>query len=79
MRHGKLNVATCVIVNGRSGVGFCAPALTCAPAVVDMNVRNSAALARSFIGFPIEFSDVTKVTTLMRHYASSVWSCRRGR
>ena len=43
MRQGRLNVATWVIVNGRSGSGFNSPALTCARAAADTNVSNIAA------------------------------------
>ena len=44
MRQGRLNVATCVIVNGRLGSGFSSPALICACAVADTRVSSSAAL-----------------------------------
>jgi hypothetical protein len=30
--------------------------------LADMSVRNSAALAKDFTGFPLEFSAMTKVT-----------------
>ena len=48
MRQGKLNVATCVIVNGWFGSGFCSPALTCARAVV-ASVRSRAAFTNVFM------------------------------
>jgi hypothetical protein len=43
MRQGRLNVATWVIVNGRSGCGFNSPALIWACAADDANVSSSAA------------------------------------
>src|SRR6267142_267494 len=43
MRHGRLNVATWVIVNGRSGCGFNSPALIWARAADDTRMSNSAA------------------------------------
>ena len=48
MRQGRLNVATCVIVNGRLGSGFCSPALTCARAVA-ASVSSRAAFTNVFI------------------------------
>ena len=49
MRHGRLNVATWVIVNGRSASGGFAPALTCASAGAAMSVSSSSELESFFI------------------------------
>ena len=48
MRQGSLNSATCVIVNGRLGSGFCVPALIWARAV-EAIVSSSAAFKSVFM------------------------------
>ena len=63
MRHGRLNVATCVIVNGRLASGFCSPALTCACAAADTTDTSSAARMMAFIGLLLwGFSACANVT-----------------
>src|SRR5215471_10270709 len=49
MRHGRLNVATWVMVNGSSGSGFKEPALVCVQAGADASKDNSTALKRAFM------------------------------
>ena len=49
MRHGRLKVATWVIVNGRVASGVCVPALTCAPAPL-AKVKDKTAIA-NFMGY----------------------------
>src|SRR5262245_61105023 len=44
IRHGRLNVATSVIVNGRLASAFCSPALICASADVHASVKSNAVL-----------------------------------
>src|SRR4029078_10890300 len=49
MRHGRLNSATCVNVNGKLDSGAFSPAFTCACAAVHRHERDSAARDNAFI------------------------------
>ena len=53
IRQGRLNVVTCVIVNGRLASGVCVPALTCASAAVETKVNNNMARTNSFISISL--------------------------
>src|SRR3954454_10352185 len=53
IRQGRLKVATCVIVNGRSASGFSVPALTWALAVPAPSVNSSTELSNDFIVLPV--------------------------
>src|SRR6185369_14106148 len=52
MRQGKLNSATCVIVNGSVASGACLPAFTWARCSVDKTIRNSTAAIHALIAAP---------------------------
>src|SRR5262245_57098835 len=60
IRQGRLNVVTCVIVNGWFGSSLCSPALTCAPAADGTSVRSSAALI-SVLMCLVSFTDQVRV------------------
>src|SRR3954463_8895661 len=53
-RHGRLNVATCVMVNGTLGSGFRSPALICASARVETRASSSA-VGNFVIDFRLRF------------------------
>src|SRR4051812_37711232 len=55
MRQGRLNVATWVIVNGRLGSGFNAPALIWAYAEADTSMSRRTALGSVFMISRIPF------------------------
>src|SRR5678815_1309726 len=52
IRHGRLNSATLVIVNGWSSSGGWVPAFTCARASADRSIRDTAAVTHAFMEAP---------------------------
>src|ERR1019366_5305072 len=80
IRQGRLNVATCVTVNGRFVSDVCVPALNCACAAVETKVKNSVPRTNIFIVFPSsEFFVMANTTQSTRDRASLTTQTRLAR
>ena len=78
MRQGRLNDATCVIVNGRLGSGAWVPALTCACAATVTTVNNNVVCTNTFMGsFLVRDTGRTETVSLVGSHTQRASSWRR--
>ena len=63
MRHGRLNSATCVIVNGSEASGFCSPAFTCARADASVSARRPSVRLAAYDADTIEIDVGVEIAT----------------